>query len=80
MSVSCKCSTIISNQQINFNKFKYYMRILKNVFFFYFLFICYYFFWQFTAFQYNTVVQPGSQVCFFSQIFIQQGWSIGLTN
>ena len=47
------------------------------------LFSCFFiylllFFLQFTAFQYNTVVQPGSQVCFFSQILIQQ--SIGLTN
>ena len=34
------------------------------------LFSCFFiylllFFLQFTAFQYNTVVQPGSQVCFF---------------
>ena len=31
------------------------------------------FFWQFTAFQYNTVVQPGSQVCFFSTNFHSTG-------
>lgn len=44
MSVSGKCSTIISNQQINFNKFKYYMRILKNVFFFiFYLFVIIFF-------------------------------------
>ena len=67
----------MNNQQINFNKFKYYMKIWENVvFLFFYLFVI--IFLQFTAFQYNTVVQPGSQVCFFSQILIQQ--SIGLTN
>ena len=54
----------MNNQQINFNKFKYYMKIWENVvFLFFYLFVI--IFLQFTAFQYNTVVQPGSQVCFF---------------